>query len=103
MLGSKNVCGPTRDANFGKTLVLNRKKWNGILGHLERDEKLNIDEEEKRFQNYLKTESRNMTKQWENSVENIRVKKNEVRKAKEMEKIAEGNSIEFFRKKKCFS
>lgn len=90
MIGSKSVCGPIRGETFGKTLVLDRKKYNGILGHLQRDEKLNADEDEKRFLEYLKTESRVMTKQWENSVENIRIKKNELKKAKEMEKIAEG-------------
>lgn len=75
----------------GRPLVLNRQKWNGIMKHLQRGQAEQIsNENERRYKEYLKEESRAMTTKWENSLDKIRERKNEEKLQKEQEKIAEG-------------
>lgn len=82
--------GPARMP--GKTIVLNRNRWNGIVQNLHRGEaERNEIESEREYKEYLRRESQAMTKEWENSLDKIREKKNRERAQKEQDKIHEGN------------
>lgn len=75
----------------GKAIYLNRQRWNGIVQNLNRGEEDRKQfEYECQYKEYLRRESQAMTKQWENSLEKIREKKNRERALKEQEKIREG-------------
>ncbi|XP_058813199.1 golgin subfamily A member 6-like protein 26 [Topomyia yanbarensis] len=79
-----------------KAMLLSATKWNKLLANADGarshpqttaafDRKMN----ETEFKEYLKNESLAMTKQWENTVQNIREKKESERLRKQQEKIEE--------------
>lgn len=83
------ISGPARMP--GKTIVLNRHRWSGIVQNLHRCEAERFEmESERKYHEYLRSESQAMTKKWENSLDKIREKKNRERAQKEQDKIHEG-------------
>lgn len=92
MIRTKGITDTTPNRMPGnKTLMLNRQRWNGIVQNLHRgeDDRKQFENDQK-YREYLFRESQAMTKDWENSLEKIREKKNRQRIIKEQEKIREG-------------
>lgn len=75
----------------GKTVVLNGTKWNGILQHLHRGEKEELESnQERQYKEYLREKSRAMTITWDNSIVKLREKKIAERERIDQEKILDG-------------
>ncbi|XP_055535688.1 golgin subfamily A member 6-like protein 22 [Wyeomyia smithii] len=83
----------------GKAVMLSAEKWNRLLSNasssrirpqtaIAADGK-SLAQKEAEFKEYLKNESQTMTKQWENTVQNIREKKESERLRKQREKVEE--------------
>lgn len=89
--GESEMSEPTKV--YGKSVILNSDRWNSILKHLDHGKDVSVqDEETRRYNEYLRNESRAMTKNWENSLEKIRERKNIEKARLENEKILEGKT-----------
>ncbi|XP_063706161.1 golgin subfamily A member 6-like protein 22 [Culicoides brevitarsis] len=68
-----------------KPLILSKSQYNAMWAHLKQDkEKEQLTKSEEAYRDYLKRTSEAMTKKWENSIENTRI-----RKSKERERAKE--------------
>lgn len=80
-----------------KALVLSANKWNQLLatatgGPSRRPETAHT-VSLARHKQYLKEESQAMTRKWENTVQNIREKKEAERVRKQLERVTEGSRL----------
>lgn len=69
-----------------RPLVIPRKQFDQILSHLNKDvEKKEASKQDEEYREFLKVKSKEMTKTWENSIENVRIRKAEVHALKKQE------------------
>lgn len=87
-----------------KAVVLSAEKWNQLLATASgtspirpqtaaivvAEDGKTLAQREAEYKQYLKTESQAMTKKWENTVQNIREKKEAEQLQKQREKVEEG-------------
>lgn len=87
------MCTTGKDVTMtpNKSVIINSQKWNSILKHLNRNEEaIQQSEQEKKYKEYLKEGSAEMTCKWMNSIEKTRENKAIERQKREAEKIIEG-------------
>lgn len=87
------MCATGKDVTMtpNKSVIINSQKWNSILKHLNRNEEaIQQSEQEKKYKEYLKEGSAEMTCKWMNSIEKTRENKAIERQKREAEKIIEG-------------
>lgn len=87
------MCAIGKDVTMtpNKSVIINSQKWNSILKHLNRNEEaIQQSEQEKKYKEYLKEGSAEMTCKWMNSIEKTRENKAIERQKREAEKIIEG-------------
>lgn len=65
-----------------KPLILSKSQYNAMWSHLNRDKKKEeVTKQEEEYREYLRRTSQEMTKNWENSIENTRIKKGKEKEA----------------------
>lgn len=80
-----------------KSLMLRTAEWKNIIKHLspseEDTERLKRTEEEKQYENYLKSQSQAMTQNWDNTIEKQIKKQNAERDRQQREKVQHGERL----------
>jgi hypothetical protein len=71
-------------------IILKKEKWDSIMRHLDDGNDVqNVTEQEAKYKEYLKQSSRNMTKKWDNTVQNIRERKEMEKELRKQDRIRE--------------
>lgn len=77
-----------------KPLILSKSQYNAMWSHLNKDKKKEeLTKQEEEYREYLRRTSQDMTKEWENSIENTRIRKGKEREAERAIAVVQGKFI----------